>query len=109
ELSSAPVGDAPQLPAHLFEDSVPLAGARLTKEACTRIPGVVGALQHPTPVGHVSQRDPYRSSQCTAEVCHRRVAGDDELDTLHDGGRIEECIWPTVEIIPQTLHAHARR
>ena len=67
------------------------------KSLIGRIPGTVFAAQEPAPVRHQRQGDPDRHAERPGHVSRGRVRADDEVEVLHDRGRVHEVSAGQVE------------
>ena len=66
-------------------------GGGLAEEAQGGVPGGVGAVGHPAPVGVVLQEEPGGAAEGAGEVGGEGVDGDDEVELGDGGGEGEEA------------------
>src|SRR5215510_3976453 len=74
------------------EHTLPVAYRRLPEQAQSRIPGRIGAREHPAPVGTERYEHEARPAERTGEMRHRRVDRDDEIDERQHGGGVVKVI-----------------
>ena len=71
-----------------MKDGGPIAGALLAEEAHGGVPGGIGAIEKPPPVGDEGEGDPDGDAEGTGEMGDGGVGGDDKVEIHHDRSRI---------------------
>src|SRR5215468_10787059 len=74
----------------LGNDRTPLARGRLPEQARCRVPGAVGAIEQPAPIGREGQHQPHRPPHCTSQMADRGIDRDDQVELLDDRHRVGE-------------------
>src|SRR5579871_2890221 len=88
-----------QLAFHVDENSCPIVACILPEQPHSRIPGTVGTMEEPAPIRHAFERHPGGTTERAGEMGERGIRRNDEIKRLHDGGRIEKCVWAGIEIV----------
>jgi len=73
-------------------DGGPVGELGLAEEAEGGVPGGVGAVEHPAPVGGEGEEDPCGFGECAGEVDEGGVDGDEEVEVFEEGGGVGEIV-----------------
>src|ERR1700722_7007687 len=83
---------------HPGKDFVPVPQLLLPEQSQGRIPWAVFTVLQPAPIGHRRHGDPDRHSEGAGQVSGRGIAGDDQVQVAHDGGRVGEILQTAAQV-----------
>ena len=75
-----------------FKNIGPIAVMSLAEEDSGGIPGGIGPVEHPSPVGDVREHDPDALADRTGEVGDGGVDGEDEIEVFDESGGVGKVV-----------------
>ena len=70
---------------------LPVIGGGLADEAHGGVPGGIGAVEEPAPIGGVGQEGAGALAECAGQVGHGRIDGNDQIEIGHQGRGMGQC------------------
>ena len=94
-----------QLLRHALKNSLPVAPLPLAEQPHAWIPGTVLTVQEPAPFRWELEVQPNRDPHGAGQVCDGAIAGNDQIETVHDRCRIHESAGSFIQVVTQIDHA----